>query len=286
MRQSNGRWPRRRGPAPASARDAGACLGSETDREANSEQRAERQLQPTHLPQRTDRRAAVRARPPSGVALPASLRGYELGRCWPLRGPHAGRRGAGTGRRLAGFAGCNTAVNLPGGSAVTWSHNRGVSRHAGNASRVPAGSTPNLNTLSGKQSWVEHRTILPGRSYPSNNPDRNRPERRIWSQAPRPTLPAGPVVPFQEPLIRPRHRRSAARYLAPARARAARIGCGRARSRDSRPGTAGQAASWAASLRGHIHLPTHSLMPRAASARGRGRRRRRAAACASLADEP
>ena len=178
MRQSNGRWPRRRGPAPASARDAGACLGSETDREANSEQRAERQLQPTHLPQRTDRRAAVRARPPSGVALPASLRGYELGRCWPLRGPHAGRRGAGTGRRLAGFAGCNTAVNLPGGSAVTWSHNRGVSRHAGNASRVPAGSTPNLNRLSGKQSWVEHRTILPGRSYLSNNPDRNRPERR------------------------------------------------------------------------------------------------------------
>jgi hypothetical protein len=95
---------------------------------------------------------------------------------------------------------------------------------------------------------------LPSRPDPAT-PARNA-IRRIWSQAPRPALPAGPVVPFQEPLLRPRHRRSAARCLAPARARAGRIGCGRARSRDSRPGTAGQAASWAASLRGHIHLLT------------------------------
>ena len=87
----------------------------------------------------------------------------------------------------------------------------------------------------------------------------DQPPRQIGGSGARlhgPTLPAGPVVPFQEPLIRPRHRRSAARYLAPARARAGRIGCGRARSRDSRPGTAGQAASRAASLRGHIHLLT------------------------------
>ena len=46
LRQSNGRWPRRRGPAPASARDAGACLGSETDREAKAADANVRRLRP------------------------------------------------------------------------------------------------------------------------------------------------------------------------------------------------------------------------------------------------
>ena len=55
-------------------------------------------------------------------------------------------------------------------------------------SRVPAGSTPNLNQLRANSSWVEHRTILPGSSYSSNDLIGNRPERRFrhsWNRPPR-----------------------------------------------------------------------------------------------------